>query len=82
MIRKVGALAAGALVLTACAEAPAQHSARLRVERVAEQSGRPGHSRSVIDAPSLAPGPGYSAALLRSVYIVTGIPLGVTTREG
>ena len=36
------ALAAGAAVLTACAESPGQHSARLEVERAAGQAGRSG----------------------------------------
>jgi hypothetical protein len=44
VIRKVAALAVGVCVLTACAEAPAQHAARLKVERVAERAGRGGHT--------------------------------------
>ena len=42
--RALCALAAGTAVLTACAEAPAQHAARLKVERVAERAGRSGHT--------------------------------------
>ena len=41
-VRAACVLVAGAVLLTACAEVPAQHAARLKVERVAEQSGRPG----------------------------------------
>jgi hypothetical protein len=41
-IRRLVALAAGAAVLTACAESPGQHAARLAVERAAERTGRTG----------------------------------------
>jgi hypothetical protein len=43
--RAACALAAAAAVLTACAEAPAQHAARLQVERVSEQAGRSGDTK-------------------------------------
>jgi hypothetical protein len=39
------ALVAVAAVLTACAEAPAQHAARLKVEQVARQTGRAGDTK-------------------------------------
>jgi hypothetical protein len=42
VIRRLLALAAGAALLTACAEAPAQHAARLKVQQAAERSGRGG----------------------------------------
>jgi len=42
--RKAAALTAGALVLAGCAEAPAQHRARLAVERTAESAGRGGET--------------------------------------
>lgn len=45
MIRRLAALGAGAAILTACAEAPAQHAARLQVEEVAEKAGRPGATK-------------------------------------
>lgn len=41
-VRTACALVAGTALLTACAEAPAQHAARLKVERAAERSGRGG----------------------------------------
>ena len=44
-VRAACVLVAGAVLLTACAEAPAQHAARLQVEHVAEQSGRPGNTQ-------------------------------------
>jgi hypothetical protein len=43
-VRAAAALIAGAGVLTACAEEPGQHAARLAVERVAERSGRTGET--------------------------------------
>ena len=42
--RAAVALAAGAAVLTACAEEPGQHAARLAVEHRAERSGRSGET--------------------------------------
>jgi hypothetical protein len=45
VIRKLAALAAAAAFLTACAEAPAQHAARLKVEHAAELAGRGGATK-------------------------------------
>jgi hypothetical protein len=39
------ALVAGAAVLTACAESPRQHAARLEVERASERAGRTGETK-------------------------------------
>jgi len=43
--RAVCALVAGVALVTACAEAPAQHTARLEVERAAQEAGRPGDTK-------------------------------------
>jgi hypothetical protein len=43
-VRAAAALVAGAAVLTACAEEPGQHAARLAVEHRAERSGRGGET--------------------------------------
>jgi hypothetical protein len=43
--RAAGALLVSAAVLTACAEAPAQHVARLKVERIADRAGRGGETK-------------------------------------
>ena len=43
--RAACALAAGAALLTACAEAPAQHAARLKVEQAAAAAGRGGATK-------------------------------------
>ncbi len=43
--RAACALAAGAALLTACAEAPAQHAARLKVEQAAAAAGRSGATK-------------------------------------
>jgi hypothetical protein len=44
-VKTACALVVGAALLTACAEAPAQHAARLKVEEVAEQAGRGGDTK-------------------------------------
>jgi hypothetical protein len=41
-VRAAAVLVGGASVLSACAEEPGQHAARLEVERVAERAGRSG----------------------------------------
>ena len=41
-VKTACALVVGTALLTACAEAPAQHAARLKVEQAAERSGRGG----------------------------------------
>jgi hypothetical protein len=43
--RAACALLAGAAVLTACAESPRQHAARLKVEQAAERAGRTGDTK-------------------------------------
>jgi hypothetical protein len=45
LVRAVCALAAGAAVLTGCAESPGQHAARLKVEQAAERAGRTGDTK-------------------------------------
>ena len=45
LARAACGLLVGTAVLTACAEAPAQHAARLKVEAAAERAGRSGDTR-------------------------------------
>jgi hypothetical protein len=44
-VRTACALVVGTALLTACAEAPAQHAARLEVERVSQKAGRGGDTK-------------------------------------
>jgi hypothetical protein len=44
-VKTACALVVGTTLLTACAEAPAQHAARLKVEQVAEEAGRAGDTK-------------------------------------
>jgi hypothetical protein len=44
-VKTACALVAGTALVTACAEAPAQHAARLKVEQVAEEAGRAGDTK-------------------------------------
>src|SRR5690242_11657902 len=48
--RAACALAAAAAVLTACAESPGQHAARLKVEQAADRAGRTGDTKCTPNA--------------------------------
>jgi hypothetical protein len=50
VIRTAAALVVSAALLTACAEAPAQHAARLEVEQAAARAGRAGETKCTPNA--------------------------------